>query len=140
MLQSQVDILEQQFIGPCEVLPIDILSMLVLDPATLKNSHSIKVVPVIEEISNFLNVVFHLWNGVTAGILDLIAHRIQLTLCNTTSILSLTTTHLNNHEHIMQIEGLHLLVDQLRLFLPITNKREEVGFIETRLFGLKDVI
>ena len=103
LLQSQVDILEQQFIGPCEVLPIDILSMLVLDPATLKNSHSIKVVPVIEEISNFLNVIFHLWNGVATGIVDWVSTCIHLELQCTSSVLSLTMAHLNNHEHIIQL-------------------------------------
>ena len=121
-MQSPVEILEQQLMGPCEVLTINILSMLVADMTTLENFHSVKVVPNIKWISDFLHAVLHLWNGVSIGVLDLITSCIHLELQCITSISSLTMTHLNNHEHIMQMEGSHVLVDCLCLFAPVPNE------------------
>ena len=100
---------------------IDVLSMLVTDVATFKDFHPVETVPNVKEISDFLNVIFHLWNGVATGVVDRVSTYIHLELQCTSSISSLTTAHLNNHEHVMQMERLHVLVDCLLFVFVCTS-------------------
>ena len=53
-----------QLMRPCEILTINILSMLTVGLATLEDFHLVKVVPNVEEIANFLDKIFHLWNEI----------------------------------------------------------------------------
>ena len=92
--------------------------MLVVDVATFKDFHFVQIVPDIECRSNFLPALLHDQNGVSMGIDDWISGRcINLTLQYSNIIALLTTTHLHDHKHILQVESMHVLVDHFGLLV-----------------------
>ena len=111
--------------------------MLETNAATFENIHFVKVVPDIKQSSDFLHMVFHDWIWVAMGIVDRISSGwIHLELQHTSEA-SLTTTHLHNHKHIVQVESTHVLVDCLSLLMPIANDGEEVDFVNVQFFGFE---
>ena len=82
--------------------------------------------------------ILHEQNWVVTGVIDWISSAwILLKLQCTTSIVLLTTTHLCNHKHILQVESTQVLVDDLGLFTPISNERSKVGVVVAQLFWIK---
>ena len=99
--------------------------MLAVETTTLENFHVVKIVPNVEEITNLLDAIFHDRDSIATGVGHRIAsHWIHLKLQHTATIALLMTTHLDNHEHIVQVESAHVLVESLGLLVPVTNKRE----------------